>query len=148
MDQALRAMLHLAGQDGRRASAAEVATALGEPVSSVQQVLQALTRARLVDSKSSGNGGYQLSRDSGSVSLLDIVEAVEGHLDGGRCILRSHPCHWELVCPVHRMWMSAIQAFADGLSGALLSEVLADDDALRAGTLPIPADSHRLNAPR
>ncbi len=139
-------MLDLAKRQDGPAKAAQVAGALDAPVSSVQQVLQALNRAGLVMSKSSGNGGYFLARDPRRISLLEIIQAVEGPLDGGRCILRSRPCHRKDVCSLHRVWMEAIGNFADALSRCSLAEVLSDDIALRSGELPVPQDSHRLRS--
>lgn len=136
-------MLYLGGLQGRRAKAIDIAQACDAPVSSVQQVLQALSRARLVDSNSSGNGGYELRVAPERVSLLQIIEAVEGPIDGGRCILSSTPCHWADVCPMHRVWMGAVAAFAAGLSKASLADVIVDEKALLAGTAEVPEDAHR-----
>lgn len=117
-------MLYLAALGGQRAKAIDIALACDAPQSSVQQVLQALTRARLLGSNSSAAGGYELQVDPDEVSLLQIIEAVEGPIEGDRCVLTAHPCPFAAVCPVHRVWTAAVTAFADQLSGATLADVL------------------------
>ena len=92
-----------------RAKAAEIAAACKAPTSSIQQVLQALTRAHLLGSNSSASGGYELRADPDQLSLLQVIEAVEGPVDGERCMLSSQPCHLLEGCPIHRVWVRAVE---------------------------------------
>jgi len=52
------------------------------PTRYLEQIFQRLRRARLVTGKRGPGGGYQLSRDPAEISLLEIVEAVEGPIGG------------------------------------------------------------------
>ncbi len=142
-DYAIRAMLYLAHQGGELAKADAIAAAMDVPRTFVPQVLQDLQRARLVVSRPSRNGGYALSRPASKISVLDIVEALEGSLSDTECALRGGPCHWDQVCPLHWVWSSAREALADRLRTATLADVASDDQALAAGTRQAPPDSHR-----
>ncbi len=142
-DYGIRALVFLAGREGARAKAAEIAVGMDIPQGFLQQVLQELQRARLVTSLPGRNGGYSLARPSGEVSMLEIIEALEGSLDPEECALRGGPCHWEQVCALHWVWSSARQALTDRLAAASLAQVAADDRALAETTREIPPDSHR-----
>jgi len=133
-DYGIRALIFLAEHDGGgRAKAGEIATAMNIPAGFLHQVLQELQRAGLVTSRPSRTGGYQLARPAGEVTILEIVEALEGPLAGGECALRGGPCHWDQVCALHWVWSSAQHALADRLGSATLAQVVADDLALATG---------------
>lgn len=54
------------------------------PTRYLEQIFQRLRRARLVHGKRGPGGGYTLARASGDITLLDIVEAVEGEIEGSQ----------------------------------------------------------------
>ncbi|HME71228.1 MAG TPA: Rrf2 family transcriptional regulator [Myxococcota bacterium] len=54
----------------------------GIPARYLEQIFQRLRRARLVQSKRGPGGGYTLARRPAEITLRDIVEAIEGPLDG------------------------------------------------------------------
>jgi Rrf2 family protein len=142
-DYAIRALIYLANHRGSHAKAAEVGAAMDIPTGFLHQVLQELQRARLVSSRSGPSGGYRLTREPEDITILEIVEAMEGPIEGSECALRGGPCHWDDVCALHWVWSSARAALADSLRGATLARVAADDRGLQEGALPVPADSHR-----
>ncbi|MHB8293902.1 MAG: RrF2 family transcriptional regulator [Acidimicrobiales bacterium] len=141
-DYGIRALIYLAEQEGS-AKAADIASGMDMPVGFLYQVLQELHRARLVVSAPSRSGGYRLARPADEISMLQIVEALEGPLRPGECALRGGPCRWDEVCALHRTWSAARDALADKLAEETLAQVVADDLAIAAGTFPVPANSHR-----
>jgi Rrf2 family protein len=80
---AIHAVVYMAGQGpdqiviGHRA-----AKTLGIPEGFLLRILVALSRARVLWSIKGPNGGYRLARPSKDITLLDVVEAVEGPLRG------------------------------------------------------------------
>jgi Rrf2 family protein len=142
-DYGIRALVYLANHQVAYAKAADVGAAMGIPTGFLQQVLQELQRAHLVRSRSGPAGGYLLARDPTDITILEVVETLEGPLETSECALRGGPCHWDDVCAMHGVWSSALRALRDSLRAATLERVAADDRALAAGTMVIPADSHR-----
>jgi len=142
-DYAIRALLFLAQNSEGRCKALEIAEAMDIPKGFLHQVLQALQRAHLVVSRRSRQGGYALARSPNQISLLEIVESMEGPLDAGECALKGGPCHWEEVCALHWVWSSAREALAEQLGQATLARIAADDRALAEGTKPVPRRTHR-----
>lgn len=142
-DYAIRALVYLAQHEGERVKAAAIGGAMEIPTGFLHQVLRELQRAAFVNAQVSRNGGYALNEPADRISILDVVEALEGPVRTGDCALRGGPCHWEDVCALHWAWSSARQALADRLAEVSVAVVAADDLALAAGTKPVPADSHR-----
>ncbi len=142
-DYAIRALLFLAQNREGRSKALEIAKAMDIPKGFLHQVLQELQRARLVVSQPSRQGGYALARSPERISLLEIVESMEGPLDAGECALHGGPCHWEEVCALHWVWSSAREALADQLGQATLARIADDDRALAEGTKKTPKAAHR-----
>jgi Rrf2 family protein len=146
-DYGIRALIFLATTEAPRAKANEIGTAMAIPVGFLQQVLQELQRARLVNSWPGPNGGYTLTRPPESITVREIVEALEGPLEPAECALRGGPCHWEKVCALHWVWSGARAALYDSLERATLARVAADDRALAEGRAVVPPDSHRRPRP-
>ena len=142
-DYAIRALIHLANSDGFPVAASTIGEAMDIPTGFLQQVLRELQQAGLVTSRPGPSGGYALARPAEEITVLAIVEALEGPLRTSECALRGGPCHWDDVCALHWVWSSARDALCDELAGATLARVAADDRALAEGR-PAPADSHRL----
>ncbi|MEM9883121.1 MAG: Rrf2 family transcriptional regulator [Planctomycetota bacterium] len=77
--QAALAMAFLSQQpESRPVQARQVADHLGIPNDSALKVLQALARQRLLRSRLGRAGGYQMSRPASAVTLLEIIEAIDG----------------------------------------------------------------------
>lgn len=146
-DYGLRALIHLANADGALAKAGAIGSAMDVPTGFLQQVLQELQRARLVTSRPGPHGGYGLARPAASITIREIVEALEGSFDTGECALRGGPCHWDEVCAIHWVWSSARAALCEQLQAATLAQVAADDRALAEGRAVVPEDSHRRPRP-
>lgn len=71
------------------------------------QVLAPLVRRGWVDSAPGPTGGYVLSADLDDVSLLEVIEAVEGPLEQEICVLDGGRCESADRCVVHEAWMKA-----------------------------------------
>ena len=142
-DYGVRALIYLANAPRTPVKASDIGAAMEIPTGFLQQVLQELQRARLVTSRSGPAGGYGLARSLESITIREIVEALEGPIQLQECALRGGPCHWDQVCALHWVWSSAQAALGERLEAATLARVAADDAALAAGTAVIPPDSHR-----
>jgi Rrf2 family protein len=125
----------------------EVVAEMDIPQTFASQILADLVRADLATSKSGRDGGYRLTRPPEDISLLEVVEAGEGHLHAERCAIGEGPCRWDSVCPLHETWVMAAEALRESLSTQSLAEVASRDTALEAGVYPTPADSHRPGSP-
>jgi Rrf2 family protein len=123
-DYAIRAMLALASPDGDGPqSARAIAARMDIPPRFLPQVLRDLSAAGLVSARTGRRGGYRLALPADSISLLAIVEAVEGETRRQTCVLRGGPCGREGFCAVHPVFADAQAAIVERLQGARLADV-------------------------
>ncbi len=121
-DYAVRVMIHMAALPlGTRTSRTQLAIAAGCPEQFLSKVLQDLTRAGLVNSHRGNTGGFELPRSAGGVSLLEVVEAVEGPIHLNVCLAGTE-CDRKSWCPARTVWERAQEA----LTGVLRSTSIAD----------------------
>jgi Rrf2 family protein len=113
-DLACRALLVLAKQR-ERLKAGDLASRIGTTSGFLSQVLTPLVACGWVTSEPGPRGGYRSTPAAGGVSLLDVIEAIEGPTDTEQCVLEDRPCLGAAACPLHRPW--------DRARGALLDEL-------------------------
>jgi Rrf2 family protein len=123
-DYAIRAMLALAVPDGHGPqSARAIAARMDIPPRFLPQVMRDLSAAGLVSATTGRHGGYRLARPAATLSLLAIVEAVEGDTGRQTCVLRGGPCGLDGYCAVHPVFADAQSAVVDRLERARLADV-------------------------
>jgi Rrf2 family protein len=105
-DLATRALLALA-ESGQRTKSAELAERVGTTAGFLSQALTPAVAAGWVRSDPGPTGGYTLVADLAGVSVLDVIEAVEGPTDAGRCVLEDRTCNQGGVCALHQPWSRA-----------------------------------------
>lgn len=131
VEWALHCCAVLAGlPDGRYLAAKDLAEFHGVPKEYLSKALQALSQAGLVSSTLGPTGGYRLAKAPGSITFLDIVEAVEGKSSSFACteIRRNNPCrparHEDKgPCAVAKVMWGADKAWRDHLRGVRLSDL-------------------------
>lgn len=122
-DYAVRAMLVLGRSGDPFVPGPSLVAATAIPAAFLPQVMGDLVRAGLVENRRGRRGGYRLARASSKISLLDVVEAVEG--DGRRrtCVLRGGPCRRDGPCDVHDAFFRAQEAVFGTLSSVSLADL-------------------------
>lgn len=123
-DYGVRAILALARARGDTVNSPLIAAQTGVPVRFLPQILGDLARADMVASLPGRNGGYRLARPAETISLLAVIEAIEG--DGRRrsCVLRAGPCGLDGRCDLHNVFSEAQDALLDRLAGVSLADLL------------------------
>ena len=121
-DYAARALLSLAlhGSD-RPTSVKEIAERTGLPQPYLEQILLAVKGAGLVRSKRGVGGGYVLARPPDSITLADILAAVDGPLT---TLLGEHD-HCEGHCVLQEVWVCVSDETRQILERFTLSDLVA-----------------------
>lgn len=123
-DYAVRVMIHLASlppSSTVRQSVLSKATQVSGHF--LSKVLQQLVRARLIRSQRGAGGGYALAASAERVSLLDVLEAVEGPVRLNQCIEEGPSCDRKSWCPAHQVWAEAQAAVTNVLGGASMASL-------------------------
>ena len=104
-DYAIRAVRYLAkhGSDERVATST-VAKEMQIPPSFLAKIISQLSIAGLLNTSRGARGGVSLARESKDISVLDVVEAIDGPILLNECIGSNKPCVFEDDCLVHPIW--------------------------------------------
>ncbi len=121
-DLATRALLALAAA-GERTKASVLAEAVGTTPGFLSQAMTPLVARGWVRSEPGPTGGYTVLVDPATVSVLEVIEAVEGATDTGRCVLEDRPCAGGGTCALHRPWTSAREHLLDELAATPLASL-------------------------
>lgn len=122
-DLALRVLGVLA--DGRRAKASDLADVIGSTPGFVAQVIAPLIKSGWVRSVPGPSGGYVLAVDGREISVLQVIEAVEGTTASGWCVLSDQPCEERGTCVLHGPWSRARASLMEELDQISVAAVLA-----------------------
>jgi Rrf2 family iron-sulfur cluster assembly transcriptional regulator len=101
----VQAVLYLAlQQPGRMTSIRQLTGRLGIPYHFLAKILQDLTRKGLLISLKGPAGGFALANPPEQITLLDVIEAIDGSGFLRQCILGFSDCSDATPCSVHRKW--------------------------------------------
>ena len=126
-DYASRVMVHLATLPaGTRASLPALAEATGVPEQFLSKVLQMLGRGGLIHSQRGVAGGFELTADPERVSLLEVIEAIEGPIRLNLCLGPGEGCSRKNRCGVHLVWAEAQEALMAVLRKATVAQMARD----------------------
>jgi Rrf2 family protein len=128
-EMALRALGALA--DGRRRTAAELAEPAGTTPANAAHLIAPLVRAGWVRSSPGPTGGHELAIDLAQISLLDLIEAVEGPTENGRCVMAHRSCPAPEPCAVHDVWTRARAALTTELASTDVGSIIHQTEVIR-----------------
>jgi Rrf2 family protein len=124
-DYGIRAVLALAEAGSEtRLSVRRIAAEQRIPARFLPQAMTDLVAAGIVEGFTGRTGGYRLARPAASISLLEVIEAVEGDSRRVTCVLRGGPCQLNGVCAVHHVFASTQAAMMDELRKATIGSLL------------------------
>jgi Rrf2 family protein len=124
-DYATRAMIHLAClPEGSQALRDEIASAERIPSSFMAKILRSLVRAQLLRSARGVNGGFSLAKTPQDISLLEIIEAVEGPINLTDCSTDTESCDRAVDCPAAPVWINVQTSMKDILGDTTLEALV------------------------
>src|SRR4051795_11287646 len=115
----------------RALPAAKLAEYHGVPAAYLAKHLQALSRAGILVSGHGPRGGYRLARPAREISVLDVVEAIDGDEPAFRCteIRRRGPSalparEYRNPCGIHRVFTRADDAWRTELAATTIADLV------------------------
>jgi Rrf2 family protein len=123
-DYAVRVMVHLASlPPGSRVQKSALVELSEAPESFLSKVLQRMVANRLITSRRGGGGGFELAVPPDQVSVLTVVEAIDGPIHLNLCVPGASGCDRSLACAVHPVWVEARAALVKVLGGATMARL-------------------------
>ena len=138
-DYGVRVILDLANlQDGERASTQEIAERQSIPAPFLAKIVSQLSTSGLVETYRGAGGGVVLSRPASEISLLDVIEALDGPIRLNRCVIEPDACSREERCPVHDIWVAAQRELTEALTSVMFDSLVEQgrDRALFSAQIP------------
>ncbi|NBB76143.1 MAG: Rrf2 family transcriptional regulator [Bacteroidetes bacterium] len=120
---AVSAVIALCRQpEGKTVSAAELAKPLNCPPAYLSQILSKLKPTGIVKARRGLNGGVHLARHPEEISLMEVVEAIDGTDFFTRCFLGIEGCGQIEPCPFHEFWATERNRIRDWLTKTTFAE--------------------------
>jgi len=125
VDYALRAVIHLAGEEGktRPCSVAEIAAGERIPRQFLEKIIQQLIHRGLVRSQRGPHGGYLLARSPERVTFREVIEAVEGPISLNVCVGEHPDCFLLGLCGMNRIWQEGQRRVMDLFEKTTIADV-------------------------
>jgi Rrf2 family nitric oxide-sensitive transcriptional repressor len=132
-EYALRAVTHLASQRNGLPTTSQIAQATQVPANYLAKVLRGLSRAGFVRSQRGPRGGHSLTQDPATLTVLEVVSAVDP-------LRRIHSCplglkHHLQLCPLHRRLDDAVAMVEQAFRQTTIAELLPKPSRSRATCL-------------
>ncbi len=123
-EYAIRAFVHLAQvPEGKYAMVKNIAAQEGVPAHFLAKILQQLARRGLLRSNKGPTGGFQLRRKPSEITLLDIVEAMDGLEDYEKCASGLSKCNDQMPCGMHDSWVALRSRIMDYLKHTSIADI-------------------------
>lgn len=138
-------MTYLAKEPDRLHAVSEIAAHVSVGAATVSKVLKRLVQTGLVTSHRGAKGGYSLARPAGNISMVEIIDALEGPVSLTECGSSPGVCSQESSCSIRGNWQLINGAVRGALAGITLAEMAGPK---LHGVIPVPikGPSKRMNA--
>ena len=123
-DYGVRVILDLANLPfSQRASTQDIADRQNIPAPFLAKIISQLSLSGLVTTYRGAGGGVSLARPASEISLLQVIEALDGPVRLNRCLIEPSACPRDAFCPVHHIWAKAQVELTELLSGTTFDEL-------------------------
>ncbi len=132
-DYALRAMLYLAHlEPTKRAATSQIAEDQRIPPSFLAKIISQLSIAGLIHTSRGARGGVSLARDPEEISILEVVEAIDGPIALNECTGDAGACPFGDDCVIRPLWCDAQNELVDRLRRTSFAQFLNGKTTLAA----------------
>lgn len=100
---AIRAVIYLAlfASEEKKSGIKEISAALDIPTPFMGKILQMLAKKNILNSSKGPHGGFSLQRPAMDISIMDIIEIIDGTDFFNTCVIRTTKCSHEAPCSMH-----------------------------------------------
>src|SRR5574341_2407396 len=124
-DYAVRAMVEVASRsDESRVQTNEIACRQQIHSALLPRIIASLSRAQLIRTYRGNQGGVSLARPASEISLLEVIQAIDGPICLNRCTYQPSRCDRHHFCRVHLVWKQAQVYLNQLLGGTKLTDLI------------------------
>lgn len=125
-DYAVRCVLYLARDTDNVSSIEEISSEMNISKTFVAKILQKLAKSGIVSSFRGVRGGFRLAKTPERITLLDVIESIEGPVTMNRCTLEPGACDRSGYCTVHPVWLGLREKVSEYLASYDFSRLMDD----------------------
>ena len=124
----LKAMSHIARQEGKMVSIASIAESENIPHKFLESILLLLRKSGFLGSKKGKGGGYYLVREASDIYMVDVMRVLEGPIAPVACVSLNYyekceDCPDESTCSLHSFMSKVRDAHLDVLRSTTLADL-------------------------
>ena len=124
-DYATRAILHLARTgNNKQISTRHVAKEQNIPPSFLPKIISQLSIAGILQTSRGAHGGIRLAREPRDITLLEVIEAIDGPIRLNECVQGEGTCLFENNCPLQTVWCDIQSELITKLRDSNFSQLL------------------------
>ena len=124
-DYAVRAVLYLARNGDQRKATSMIAEKQRIPPSFLAKIVSQLSIAGLLHTSRGARGGVSLARAPQEITLLEVIEAIDGPMQLNECVGDSGACSFDDDCPLRPVWCDAQEQLVNKLKGTNFADMIA-----------------------
>ncbi|MDH7512019.1 MAG: Rrf2 family transcriptional regulator [Clostridiales bacterium] len=126
-DYAVKALLHIARNGGRRMSVAELAGELDIPYPFLRKTFQGLSRRGILTSSKGKGGGFELVLPPEKIYLTDLINIFHGPVELADCVFKDTICPDIKTCPLRKRILKLQKIFLAELRSITIASLLEED---------------------
>ena len=132
VEYAFRALTYLARQPkGSQKLARQIARSERVPAFFLAKTLQQLARNGVLRSVKGPTGGFALDRPPNKITLMEVIEVLDGSGTYDRCIVGLRECNDQVLCPVHDSFKSLRERLKRYLSRTTVAQLVTESERKR-----------------
>ena len=123
-DYALRATVEVAKMEyGERAPTAAIAEAQQIPLPFLAKIVSQLVVRGILEATRGASGGVSLARPADTITMLEVIEAIDGPITINRCTRDPSVCERSASCPFCEIFTKAQQQLVEKLGSTTLKQL-------------------------
>jgi|ERR1041384_337199 Rrf2 family protein len=123
-EYALQSVMYLAlKKNGHATSARELTEHLDIPYHFLAKILQKLTQVGVLSSRKGPGGGFTLGNQAEEITLLAVIEAIDGTGFEVNCVLGFEECSRTRPCALHDQWSQSRELIKAMLAGNTVAQM-------------------------
>lgn len=137
-EYAIRAMIHIASESYNNIfHISDISKSNNIPEMFLRKIIPKLKSKGLIRSTRGNGGGIMLGKSASQITLLEIIEAVEGEMALNKCLIDKAFCSNNRWCAVHILWCEAQKNLKNILSSKSIKELALDNIERKKKLIPL-----------
>lgn len=122
----LRALIHIAAMQrlGKTATAAEISEEENISEKYLEHLLSFLRMHGIIAGKRGSKGGYKLRKREDEITVLEVIEILDGPIEPVFCVSDEEACERIPACPTRPVWIRVYESVRNELSNIYLKDLV------------------------